>query len=63
VHYEPLVLLNICQKWKIMMGSLKLVSNFQLKALFNSHNANIDAKKDNLEKHMGKWQGECDIFN
>jgi hypothetical protein len=46
-----------------MMGSLNLVSNFQLKALFNSHNANIDAEKDNLEKHMGKWQGECDIFS
>lgn len=39
-----------------MMGSLKLVSNFQLKALFNSDNANNDAEKDNLEKHMGKWQ-------
>ncbi len=56
MHYEPLVLLNICQKWKIMMGSLKLVSNFQLKVLFNSHNSSNDVEKENLEKHMGEWQ-------
>jgi hypothetical protein len=27
------------------------------------NNANNDVEKDNLEKHMGKWQGKCDIFS
>jgi len=30
---------------------------------FVCHNASNDVEKNNLEKHMVKWQWECDIFN